>query len=80
MLSSTLQVFSPYCFLLEYCGTVRNLCIQQVLPGGTGSVKLLIVGWGARRRNTRSMRSLSFERYEHLSSYQTHSQCEVAHV
>jgi hypothetical protein len=40
MLSSTLQVFSPYCFLLEYCGTVRNLCIQQVLPGGTGSVEL----------------------------------------
>jgi hypothetical protein len=28
------------CFLLENCGTVRNLRIQQVLPGGTGSVEL----------------------------------------
>ena len=27
-------------YWLEYCGTVRNLCIQQVLLGGTGSDEL----------------------------------------
>jgi len=72
MLSITLQVLSPYfklaiCFLLEYCGTVRNLCTQQVLPSGTGSVELLMLA-GDPVVATRVR-----ERYEHLSSYRTDS-------